>query len=248
MSYEDKRILEVEGNIVRIRRTVIEREVEASEFLSALGRSTPFDTGALPQGGAYLRGTDPGDANKSYQLFCIERPPGPYCLKYRVLKRGASGAAPKDEDNMTDLCLSWPRVLWIYRFTKDVQDGVYLIGLTQPLLEAYREQRITTILMPNIHQSGNDYFCVGNDIQIPTNLPMAKRVIWLHNNLQGSVWNSDLMPAYPAGCGVDHLFDWHEKTAKDSDYQSKMKFPPHQQKTLGGLLDWLLHLPNTHNN
>lgn len=245
MAYEDKRTIEVEGGLVRIRRTIVEREVEIGEFVATLGRTTPFDTGALPQGGAYVRSTDPADANKTYQLFCIEQPPGPFCLKYRVLKRGAVGSSAKDDDNMTQLCLSWPRALWVYRFTRDSQDGVFLFGLTQPLLEAYREQKITTLLMPNIHQNGSDYFCVGNDIQIPTNLPMAKRVIWLHNNLQGSVWNSDLMPPYPANCGVDHLFDWHEKTAKDANYQSVMKFPMHQQRTLGNMFDHLLHLPPT---
>ncbi len=241
MAFEEQRVLEIRGGLVTYKRIINEIEVPLEKYLEAAVNSAAFDSGPLPQGGAYLRGSDPQNPGRILQLFSIERPPGPFCLNYRVIKRGQTGAAVKDEENMVALCLSWPRVLWNYRFAGDTLEGVYLCGLTEPLLEKYKDQKITTILMPNIHGSGSSYFCVGNDVQLPVDQTASRRALWLHNNLQGSLWNSDLMPQYPAGCGVDNLFDWHDKTKADADYYKKIKFPQHNNKTLGGLFSLLLN-------
>ena len=245
MPFEEHKTIEISGGLVTYKRTITEMEVSLDKYLEAAVNSSPFDSGPLPQGGAFLRNVNPADPGRVMQLFAIERPAGPFCLNYRVIKRGQVGAAPNDAENMASLCLSWPRVLWIYRFQGETLDGVYLCGLSEALLESYRDQKITTILMPNVHGNGSGYFCVGNDIQLPVNQSASKRALWLHNQLQGSVWNSDLMPQYPPGCGIEHLFDWHEKTAKDPQYHRKMKFPPHNNKTVGGLFNMLLNQPAT---
>jgi len=121
MAFEERRILEIDGGLVVCKRVIRESEVSLDDYLKAAVNSAPFDSGPLPQGGAYLRNIDQANPGRVLQLFSIERPPGPFCLQYRVVKRGQTGAAAKDEENMTSLCLSWPRVLWNYRFAGKIQ-------------------------------------------------------------------------------------------------------------------------------
>lgn len=241
MAQTETRRIVVDGNLARVERVICEREVTTEDLFTQLGKSQSFDSGPLPQGGAYVRGTD--NDGRPVQIFIIERPASPFAMNYRVWKHGHDQYNSRnDAENTIQLALSWPRTLWLYKFVKEGLETVHLVGIQAPLMDRYRDSSTTILLVPNTHANGHDYFCTGQ-VSIPMDLPMPKRIAWLHNHLQGSAWNQDLMYPMPSGCGVSDLFDWHEKTEKDREYHKKIKFPVHNTKTVGGLIDKLMRRP-----
>lgn len=234
---ETRRVI-TEGNVTRIERILVEREVATDDFMAQIGKTLSFDSGPLPQGGAYIRGADPD--GRPVQIYIVERPASPFGMTYRVWKHGNPQFNSRDDkENNVALALSWPRTLWCYKFIKEGLDTVHLVGIPSPLMDKYRDSPTTILLVPNTHGGGHSHFCTGQ-VSIPMDLPMPKRIAWLHNHLQGSAWNQDLAYGFPGGCGITDLFDWHQKTEKDRDYYKKIKFPTHQTRNVGGLIDMLM--------
>lgn len=243
MAQTETRRIVVEGNITRVERVIVERESSTDAFQEQIGKSLSFDSGPLPQGGAYIRGTDPD--GRAVQIFVIERPALPFGMTYRVWKNGHSQFnARDDKENNINLSLSWPRTLWCYKFVKELLETVHLVSIRAPLMDFYRDTETAIMLVPNTHQNGHGHFCVGN-ITIPMDLPMPKRIAWLHNHLQGSTWNQDLNYQFPRDVGITDLFDWHVKSESDREFYKKIKFPSHNTKTFGGLVDHLMRRPGT---
>jgi hypothetical protein len=238
MAQSDTRRAVIEGNLVKYERVIVEREVLLEELVNTVGKTLQFDSGPLPQGGAYVRGID--DQQRPVQIFVIERPASVFGMTYRIWKLGTQHYNSRDlPDNDISLALSWPRTLWCYKFVKEVMETVHLVGIKTPLMDRYRESETVALMVPNIHDHGHGHFCTG-EVKIPMDLAMPKRIAWLHNHLQGSAWNQDLAFSYPRDCGVTDLFDWNEKSRIDSSYYKKMKFPNHQLRTVGGLIDHLM--------
>ena len=99
----ESRSIVIEGELVRVTKTIVEKQVRTSDLLQEIANTQPLNTGLLPRGCiAFSRKTDSQGANT---LYVMERPAGMVAIRY---KNGGSHDEQK-EDNISQLTLSWPR-------------------------------------------------------------------------------------------------------------------------------------------
>lgn len=223
MSKEIRSVV-MEGDLVEVRRTTVERQVKAADFINELNRSQPLDSGFLPHGCVhYTRIPDNPNAGikRPITLYTLERPAAPYVMQYR--KRPET----RDEEINPDTCikeyqLSFPTTLWILRFHDNSFTDLYLVSTKASLAVDGMKTKVFYLPTPNQYDQGN--FCVGN-LAMNLNEPPAARCERLMDYLMKSLWNADLNPDF-TNAGIGSLRDWHDQTAKDKDFYKKLTLQP----------------------
>lgn len=225
---KETRILTIEGDLVRVERTIVEKEVSAAQFMLEIAKTQPLETGPLPTHcAAFFRWPD-RNSGELVTVYLLEHGPGLQKVKYR---------RPADQDNeesrVVDLVLSWPRTLWFVECLGDVIKDVYITVVESPFRQQYQATPLQRLLMPNQYQpTGN--LCMG-DLTVNTIASLADRIDDLVKQIDESVWNTDLLPSYD-GTGIDGLEDWAAKSATNPDFHRQITFPTHWGQTVGGLL------------
>ncbi|MGD0089942.1 MAG: hypothetical protein ABSE73_08485 [Planctomycetota bacterium] len=231
---KETRVLTIEGDLLRVQRTIIEREVKTSDFIAEIARTQPLDTGPLPHSCVWHCRRE-AERNKIVSVYVIERPAGMQKIRLKT------SAATADEEVIKDLALSWPMTLWFVRCMGEAIQDLYLACIKAPVAEDGRDAALHCLLMPNQHDHGQGQVCLGNLI-VKDGLPLARRIEDLMRETLESLWNSDLMPSFE-GSGISGLENWAEHSAVNSEFHTQIAFPEHRRQTVGGMLAWLLENP-----
>ena len=237
-THEARRIA-IEGGLVRLEKTVIERQVKAEDFLAEVARMQPVETGLLPEGCVLL--TRSLEAEKRTQtVYVMERPPGLQNVRYNV---------EREDQEIQDLILSWPRTLWFCRTSQPPAIAhATIVDLWGAVTRAavHVEDLGTAIYclpMPNLYDSGNGAVCMGNLSVEAYEKPLAVRIPELIRQVLESAWNADLMPKFD-GLGVGGLEDWARASAADPEFHAKIRFKAHTHATVRGMLKHLDECPH----
>lgn len=245
---EEHRRIAIEGGLVRLERTVIEREARTEDFLAEIARMQPMDTGVLPE--ECLLMSRRFDAQKrSTALYVIERSPGVQRIHFNGDPDAAGDEARADDrDELDELHLSWPRTLWICRTCQATADAavivsdLWVVAVKTSVRETELRTPIFCLPMPNLYHDGHGPICMGNLSAGDCATPLADRIDAAIHEVLDSAWNRDLMPVFE-GLGIDSLADWNRKSAADPDFHRQIVYRPHRQATLGGLLQHLASSP-----
>lgn len=238
MATKELRRITIEGGLVRMERTVVEREAKAEDFMAELTRMQPVDTGLLPAGCVAVRRWC--DENKVTQsLYVVERASGLQPIRFRPVK----GAA--DEKLFV---LSWPRTVWSCRTIQAPAADIVSMGdcavavVRKPIRDEGLATKVYRLPVPNLYEDGHGAICTGS-IQIDEHgATGAEKVDRLIRQILESAWNDDLLPDY-GGLGIDGLEDWAVKSAADPELHEKIAFRAHNAGTVGGLLEDLTRRP-----
>ncbi|GMV80528.1 MAG: hypothetical protein AMXMBFR7_17120 [Planctomycetota bacterium] len=241
---DERRRIAIEGGLVRLERTVIEREARTEDFLAEIARMQPVDTGVLPEG-CMLMARRCDAQKRCSNLYVIERAPG----MQRIHFNGDPGAEDDAEDSnaaheVVELNLSWPRTLWICRTSQAAAEAaivvtdLWVVAVKTSVRETERNTPIFCLPMPNIYHEGHGAICMGNLSVGNCENPLADRIDAAIHGVLDSAWNTDLMPEFER-LEIASLADWAEKSAADPAFHRQITYQPHRQATLGGLL---LHL------
>ena len=223
--------LVIEGNLARITKTTVERQVRTSDLLEELGRTQPLHTGLLPHGSiAFSRTTDA--RNQIHTLYVIERPAGLLTLHY---KKAGSQEAQKEEDILT-LTLSWPHTQWLVHWNGPAISQL-LVTCTKTPIQSLADA-IFVLPMPNLYDEGRGGVCLGN-LTLPDKPDPTARTTCLIETVLSSLWNTDLLPNYEA-LGLKGLEDWAERSAADPKFGLTLDYKPHTPRTLGDLMATIL--------
>jgi len=221
----------IEGNLARVTKTTVERQVRTSDLLDELGRTQPLHTGLLPPGCiAFSRTTD--SRNQINTLYVLERPAGLVAIRY---KRASSHEAQKGED-IVSLTLSWPHTQWLVHWIGPAISQLFVACTKAPIYSL--GDAIFVLPMPNLHEGGHGGVCLGN-LTLPGEHGPAARTAHLVETVLGSLWNTDLLPNYES-LGLKGLDDWAERSAVDPQFGLSLNYKPHNQETLATLMATIL--------
>ncbi|MBI3832193.1 MAG: hypothetical protein HY291_21910 [Planctomycetes bacterium] len=234
---EGKRIL-IEGDLVRLERTVVEREATTTDFLAELARTQPVDSGFLPEGCVlFSRACD--ENKRTRTIYLIERPPGLQVVQYNAVRGGHEA---------NELTLSWPRTLWFCRTSQApsaecaaIQD-LWLTATRTPVLETGHDTPLFRLPMPNIYEEGNGALCMGNLSLEETKAPAGVRVTALIRQVLESAWNGDLLPSFE-GLAIKSLEDWALASGKDPEFHAQLELKQHLRAHVGEMLKFLAEHP-----
>jgi len=230
---KENRTLVIEGDLVRVERTVVEREVKTGDFIAEIARLQPLDTGPLPQGCVWYCRCE-SEKNRVVSVYVIERPAGMQPIRLKT--------TPADtEEVIKDLVLSWPITLWFVRCIGDAIQDLHIVCTQAPVADEGRDTKLHGLLMPNQYDLGQGAVCLGN-LVLKDGVPLVRRVEELVRQTVESLWNSDLMPAFD-DTGITGLDDWAEHSAANPEFHTQIKFPEHDQQTVGAMLEDLLDWP-----
>ena len=225
------RVLAIEGDLVRLQHTTVEREVRTSDFVREIARIHPLDTGILPGGCAwYARRENAGRGLVT--VHAIERPPGMQAVRFNPDRGGPAGG------EIETLNLSWPNTLWFVRCENDAILDVFLACTAAPLSEKGRDTKLFMLPMPNQYDQGNGAVCLGN-LVVDGKQPLAARIDGLVRQILDSCWNHDLLPLFE-DTGIEGLEDWAKRSAADPEFHGKMRFHEHRSRTAGQMMEFLL--------
>jgi len=223
--------LVIEGNLVRVTKTIIEHQVRTSDLLAELGRMQPLNTGLLPCGCiAFSRSAD--SRNQVHALYVIEHPAGLVSIRY---KKAGSQEEQKD-DNIVSLILSWPHTIWLVHWTGPAITDLY-VCCTKAAIQSL-EDAIFVLPMPNIYDSGHAGVCLGNLTLSDAANPDVRSACLIETVLT-SLWNMDLQPDYEP-LGFKTLEEWAERSAADPQFGLNLGYTPHRANTLGNLMATIL--------
>ena len=226
----ETRSIVIEGELVRIMRTVVERQVRTGDLMLEISKMQPLKTGLLPRGCvAFLRRHDAHE--QPCVLYVIERPAGLVTVRY---KSGGSHDEQKD-DNLSELALSWPYTQWLVHWAGPAISELHLTCTKTPIRSL--DDPIFVLPMPNLYEDGQGGVCLGN-LVMPDTLGPAERTERLIEAVLSSLWNDDLMPDYKA-LGLKNLAEWAERSLTDPECGLKLEYRPHRAETLGQLIDTL---------
>lgn len=224
----DRRVLTIEGDLVRLERTVVEREVKTSDFVAGLARQQPFDSDLLPAGCVWL--VRQSAQSRMVSVYVIERPTGMQKVMYALDR--------DDPSTIKELALSWPNTLWFVRVVGDAIEELYLTCTKEPIAIAGKDTRLFRMPMPNIYENGHGPVCLGN-LVTANDKPLAVRIGDLIRQVLESLWNSDLMPEFE-GTGAESLEDWAKKSAADQAVAARLMPRAHRRTTVAAMLEMLL--------
>ena len=225
----------IEGNLARVTKTTVERQVRTSDLLDELGRTQPLHTGLLPPGCiAFSRTTD--SRNQINTLYVLERPAGLVAIRY---KRASSHEAQKGED-IVSLTLSWPHTQWLVHWIGPAISQLLVVCTKTPICSL--EDAIFVLPMPNLYEGGHGGVCLGN-LTLSDEPGPAARTARLVENVLGSLWNTDLLPDHEA-LGLKGLEDWAEHSATDPLFGLSLNYKPHNEETLANLMATILGEPS----
>ncbi len=222
------RTLVIEGDLLRIQRTVVEREVKTGDFIAEIARIQPLDTGPLPVGCAWYTRSE-NEKNRIISIYVLERPAGMQHVRIKT-----SG----DEQTIKELDLSWPNTVWFFRCVGDAIHDLHLACTASPIVALGRDTQLHRLLMPNLYDGGHGAVCLGN-LVLKDGMPLAQRIETLLHQTLDSLWNSDLMPSFD-GSGVTGLDHWAAQSTNNLQFHTQINFPDHRRQTLGEMLAWLL--------
>jgi hypothetical protein len=161
-------------------------------------------------------------------FYLLEHEPALQKVKYRKTPDPTHAGNP-----VLELVLSWPRTLWFIECLGDLVKDVYLTVIERPFRQQYLATPLKRLLMPNQYQPAGA-LCMG-DLTVNGNASLAERIDDLAQQIEESVWNTDLLPGYD-GTGIDGVEDWAAKSAADPETHRRIECPPHWGQTAGGLL------------
>jgi hypothetical protein len=220
---QEKRIIEMDGNLAVIKRVTTEREVQTEDFLSEMTKNRPLDMGFIPRGCIWCSRTN-DNKNVPVNLYILELTPHMRKITYRR-KPTSSKEEANPDSCLVNLDVSWPHTLWAIRMRGIAVLDVHCIAIKDPV-RMYREQTKLYILpMGNQYQNGSGHFCIGT-LNLDAKLPIDEQVERLMEYLLASVWNQDLKPVYD-NTGINSLEDWAEKSKADPKFYEKIDYRPH---------------------
>ena len=216
----------IEGDLARVTRTTVERQVRTSDLLAEIAKQQPLQTGLLPRGClAYARAAS--EEGQPVTLYILERTAATVTIRY---KDAHSGQEQTDQ-NITTLCLSWPHTQWLVCHLGTTITDLYLTCTKTPV--ASLDDPLFILPMPNIHESGNGPVCLGN-LALPDLPAPAERTTHLIERVLSSLWNHDLVPDLSPFC-FESLQDWAARTRDDPEIGLKLDYKPHRHGTLAKL-------------
>ena len=226
----ESRSIVIEGELVRVTKTIVEKQVRTSDLLQEIANTQPLSTGLLPRGCiAFSRKTDSQGANT---LYVMERPAGMVAIRY---KNGGSHDE-QSEENISQLMLSWPRTQWFVRWIGTAISELYITCTKEPVRGL--DDPIFVLPMPNIYDDGHGGVCLGN-LVVPDTCGPAERTEHLIETVLSSLWNKDLLPDFEP-LGLKGLEDWAERSGADPQLGLKLEYRSHKKETLGKLMDAIL--------
>jgi hypothetical protein len=221
----------IEGDLARVTRTTVERQVRTSDLLAEIAKQRPLQTGLLPRGClAYTRASN--DDGQTTTLYTIERPASVVIIRYKE----APSREGQTDPNITELCLSWPYTQWLVRHVGSAILDLHLTCTKTPI--ASLDDPIFFLPMPNIHEPGNGQVCLGN-LVVPDTGDPAERTSRLIDAVLSSLWNHDLSPDLEP-FGFESLHDWAARTRDDPDVGLTLDYKPHPRQTLAKLMATIL--------
>lgn len=230
---EAKRIT-IEGDLVRLERTVIERTAMASDFLAEIARTQPMETGLLPEG-CVLFSRHCDIEKRTCAIYVIERPPGMQLIRYNCARAG---------HEIQELNLSWPRTIWFFRTSQapssefaSIQD-LWVAATRASIHVAARDTALYCLPMPNLYEFGNGAVCMGNLSLEESKTPASLRVTGLLRQVLESAWNIDLMPSFE-GLGIGSLEEWAKASATDPAFHEKIRLHKHVHASVDAMLKHL---------
>ena len=228
----EKSYWQVEGNVTRQVREIIENEVLTADLLAEISNQQPISSGPLPHDCVWFERTGVS------LTYVVQLPPQIFNMKYRRFYDGDSGFNPTDfSKNVLDLKLSWPSSLWFGRFSRNALIGSYLVFTPDLVREKEQDTVLWCTLLPNIHGGGNDNICLGNDFVMPEKMPVYQRMEKVISHMYASVWNRDLQPSLSrSNYGIANYEEW-AKLSDTPDGWKKIKFPMHRNATLGAMME-----------
>lgn len=231
-STKEVRHITIEGDLVRLERTVIEREAKTADFMAQIARSQPVETGILPEG-CILFSRHCDREKRTCTTYVVERPPGLQQVQYKPSRNAE-----------VSLTLSWPRTLWFCRTAQapasafaSVQD-LWVTAIKAPVKDAKDATTLYCLPMPNLYEYGNGAVCLGNLSLDEPQEPPGLRVASLIQQVLDSAWNTDLMPNFE-GMAIDSLEAWARASASDPEFHRKLELKPHVRTDLRGMLAFL---------
>ena len=228
---EGKPVVIIEGDLVKITRTIVDRQVRTSELLSELAQLQPLRTGIMPHGTiSFVRCT--AERNQVVTLYVIERPAGIVTIRY---KEGHSNDQQTDQ-NIVEHRLSWPHTQWYVKHIGTAITDLYVTCTKTPIKEL--SDKVFILPMPNIFDYGNGGVCLGN-LVVPESITFAQRVQCLLESVMQSLWNSDL-PANLEPVGLESLAAWAERSKEDPQLGLTLNYQPHRAGTFENLMATVL--------
>ena len=230
-AFPETQTIVIDGDLVRVQRTIVERQVRTSELLQELASLYPLATGLLPrQCIAYARVND--NDKQAVTVYVIERAAGLASIRF---KDGGSRDRQSD-DNIAELKLSWPHTYWLVKMVGTAISDLYIACSTHPIRDL--NEGVFVLPMPNIYDDGYGAVCLGN-LVVPDTLTPAARVEKLIESVMSSLWNNDLSP-WLEDVGVESLAQWAKRSTEDPQLGLKLQYRPHRHETLAKLMESLL--------
>lgn len=216
---ETRRIV-LEGDLVRVERTLIEREVKLEEFASSICTLEPVTTGLLPHGCCYhgRSTTTYGERRTLYVIYLTDHL---QTMRYRPTRQDA--LTSEERNRIRELRVSWPPTAWFLLFKNAGLSGIWARALKTNLFDLGEGTSVFSTHFPNFYGPGSGgYMCTGS-ISVDSSLPMYRRVNLTMAHVLNSLWNDDLDTDFESA-GVDNLLSWAERSETDHEYWRQINF------------------------
>ena len=226
---KESRRLVIEGELLTLQRTVVEKQIKTSDFVAELIKSCPLETGLLPHNCVYYCSAV-GQSGKNTRIFVLELPAGMRRIKYKPV-------GSKDLGTPKDLDLSWPNTLWFTLCVNEAIESVHAACTKLPLSQAgMKYAELYVLPMPNQYDNGHGAVCVGN-LTSDCETVLPERIDSLFSQILASFWNFDLMPDLGDENAPFHtLEEWAQQSALDPEFHTKVLFRKHARMTFDGML------------
>lgn len=240
VAVREQRVVEIDGEITRVCRRTVEREVKTSDFSRELAGLVPVDSGILPaQCAHFIRANVEG---RPAAVYTLERPAMMMPVKYN--RHYDDAGVPLQVRTMHDYVLAWPATLWLFHIVSDNISALYMTVIKDPLSKHMYRTPLFVLPMVNLHESGNGHTCLGQTIKLDVAMPLHQRIETVVEYMRTSTWNDELRPNWQAvGWQAAGMKTWHDNSAIDPQYASKIPYVVHRRATYGKIITHLLKLP-----
>src|SRR5947209_6538110 len=120
----------IDGDLARVQRIIVERQVRTSELLQEIGNLYPLMTALLPRNCiAYARTSD--HARQPVTVYVIERAAGAVNIRF---KDGTTHDEQTDV-NVADYRLSWPYTYWLAKSVGAAITDLFIVCTKVPINE-----------------------------------------------------------------------------------------------------------------
>lgn len=257
MDLKTVRTVVVEGDVVEVRREVVEKRISVTEFIDQLTSEAPIITPPLPSRCVmYAQSVVDGAART---VFVVERRAGVHPFLYRHtsteprLAALAMAAAEVREGEAINARnqrvrevlqvthqLSMPYLYLAVAFRADGLNGVYPFATQAPLMAYGTRTRIYRAPLPNIYPNGT--MCLGSTLELDADRPMTKRVDTVTKFVfEDSQWNEDLSPVWEDLGIANGIYGWEDASKENVQFWTSIRMKnfvlgdKHKGKTIGTL-------------